>query len=153
MSKLEQQIAGWREQMLSAGIQTPVPLEELEIHLREEIGRRVNSGADEQRAFEISVQQMGRPELLNREFNKSERNIMTKRLIASVGIFILLLGVTMILPALGKHKQRNVAALSAGASYVSLTWMDDEKFGLALGTTFALAGATTMLFGFKQRKA
>ena len=26
----------WRRQMIAAGIKTPVPLEELEIHLREE---------------------------------------------------------------------------------------------------------------------
>ena len=38
MSDLEQSIAEWRKQMLAAGIETPVPLEELEIHLREDIG-------------------------------------------------------------------------------------------------------------------
>ena len=37
MFSLEKSIAGWREQMLAAGIKAPVPLEELEIHLREEI--------------------------------------------------------------------------------------------------------------------
>ena len=37
MFNLEQAIAEWRQQMLATGIQTPVPLEELEIHLREEI--------------------------------------------------------------------------------------------------------------------
>jgi hypothetical protein len=30
--------------MLAAGIETPLPLEELEIHLREEIERQVKSG-------------------------------------------------------------------------------------------------------------
>ena len=37
MFGLEQAIADWRQQMLAAGIKTPVPLEELEIHLREDI--------------------------------------------------------------------------------------------------------------------
>ena len=37
-------IAEWREQMLAAGIKTPVPLEELEIHLREEIEQQMKSG-------------------------------------------------------------------------------------------------------------
>ena len=37
MFDLEQSIAEWRRQMLAAGIKTPVPLEELEIHLREDI--------------------------------------------------------------------------------------------------------------------
>lgn len=35
MFDLEQSIAEWRRQMLAAGIKTPVPLEDLEIHLRE----------------------------------------------------------------------------------------------------------------------
>ena len=39
MFDLEQAIAGWRRQMLAAGIQSPVPLEELGIHLRDEIER------------------------------------------------------------------------------------------------------------------
>jgi hypothetical protein len=39
MFELEQAITGWRRQMLAAGIKTPVPLEELEIHLRDEIER------------------------------------------------------------------------------------------------------------------
>jgi len=37
MFSLEKSISEWRRQMLAAGIKTPVPLEELEIHLREEI--------------------------------------------------------------------------------------------------------------------
>ena len=37
MLNLEQKISEWRKQMLAVGIQAPVPLEELEIHLREEI--------------------------------------------------------------------------------------------------------------------
>ena len=37
MFDLEKAIANWRKQMLAAGIKMPAPLEELEIHLREEI--------------------------------------------------------------------------------------------------------------------
>ena len=44
MFDLEQSIAEWRRQMLAAGIKTPVPLEELEIHLREEIEQQMKSG-------------------------------------------------------------------------------------------------------------
>jgi len=39
MFELEKSIADWRRQMLAAGIKSPLPLEELEIHLREEIER------------------------------------------------------------------------------------------------------------------
>ena len=52
MFSLEQSISEWRKQMLAAGIQTPVPLEELEVHLRDEIEQQIKSGSDEQQAFE-----------------------------------------------------------------------------------------------------
>jgi hypothetical protein len=41
MFDLEKSIAEWRTQMLAAGIKTPVPMEELEIHLREEIEQQM----------------------------------------------------------------------------------------------------------------
>ena len=55
MFNLEQSLADWRQQMLAAGIKTPVPLEELETHLREEIERQMKSGLPKQEAFEISA--------------------------------------------------------------------------------------------------
>jgi hypothetical protein len=153
MFDLEKSIANWRTQMLAARIKTPVPLEELEIHLREEIEQQLNSGLNKQDAFAISVRQIGDPKILEREFKKSKRNIMKKRLIIGIGIFVLFLGVTMILPALGKHKQRNYVAFSTGANYFSLPWAPDEKYGLALGTAFVVCGAGTTIFSFKRRKA
>lgn len=76
MSDLEQSIADWRRQMLAAAIKTPVPLEELEIHLHDEIERHVKSGANAQMAFEMSVRQIGQPEVLNSEFKRIERTSM-----------------------------------------------------------------------------
>jgi hypothetical protein len=70
MFDLEQSIADWRKQMLAAGIKTPVPLEELEIHLRDEIERQMKSGSSEQNAFEVSVQKIGSENSLNDEFEK-----------------------------------------------------------------------------------
>jgi hypothetical protein len=70
MPDLEQSIADWRRQMLTAGIKTPVPLEELEIHLREEIGRLVKTGLDEQKAFDAAVQKMGPAQAIRNEFEK-----------------------------------------------------------------------------------
>ena len=49
--------------MLTAGVEMPVPLEELESHLREEIDQEMKSGLNEQTAFEFSVQRIGRPPL------------------------------------------------------------------------------------------
>jgi len=71
MFDLEKSIAEWRKQMLAAGIKAPVPLEELEIHLREEISRQIKSGLSEQKAFEISVQRIGQAQALKFEFEKA----------------------------------------------------------------------------------
>jgi cation transport ATPase len=59
--------------MLAAGIKTPVPLEELEIHLREEIERQIKSGLNEQNAFEISRQQIGAANMMKTEFEKVDQ--------------------------------------------------------------------------------
>ena len=73
MFNLEQSIAEWRKQMLVAGIKSPVPLEELEIHLREEIERQIKSGMEVQQAFEMTVSQMGQAKELKTEFAKGRR--------------------------------------------------------------------------------
>ncbi len=70
MFDLEQSIADWRKQMLAAGIKTPVPLEELEIHLREEIELQMKAGTNPPQAFENSVQRMGHADELKVEFKK-----------------------------------------------------------------------------------
>jgi predicted membrane channel-forming protein YqfA (hemolysin III family) len=98
MFDLNQAIAEWRKQMLAAGIQTPVPLEELEIHLREEIERQMKSGLSEPQAFEISTRRIGQPQVLQREFKKDERIIMKK-----LGIFAGLIGAVIILRILTEH--------------------------------------------------
>jgi hypothetical protein len=70
MFNLEQSIEEWRQQMLAAGIKSPVPLEELESHLREEIDRQIQSGIKEQQAFEVTVFQIGQGKELKTEFIK-----------------------------------------------------------------------------------
>ena len=72
MFNLESSITAWRQQMLAAGVQTPVPLEELELHLREDIEQRLQSGSDEQSAFESAVQKIGGASPLQNEFAKVE---------------------------------------------------------------------------------
>ena len=70
MFNLETAIGEWRQQMLAAGILAPVPLEELESHLREEINQQMKAGFDEQEAFELAEQQIGQPKILKSEFQK-----------------------------------------------------------------------------------
>jgi hypothetical protein len=71
MFDLEQSIAEWRKQMLAAGIPSPAPLEELENHLREDIGRLMKSGANPSQAFEIAAKNVGPGPALKREFKKT----------------------------------------------------------------------------------
>ena len=58
--------------MLAAGIETPVPLDELEIHLREEIEQQMKSGLSEQETFNSAVQKIGQAHLVQNEFKKVE---------------------------------------------------------------------------------
>jgi hypothetical protein len=95
MFNIDKSIAEWRKQMLAAGIQTPVPLDELEIHLREENERLKKSGVDERTAFENAVHQTGQPQALKGEFNKIETPFM-KTVLTCVPV--LLIGIAAQLP-------------------------------------------------------
>jgi hypothetical protein len=71
MFNLEQSITEWRKQMLAAGIKTPVPLAELEIHLREQVDQLGHSGLADEKAFQLAVQQLGLGKDLEAEFAKA----------------------------------------------------------------------------------
>ena len=79
MFNLEPSIAEWRKQMLAAGIKTPVPLEELESHLREDIEQQVRSGINAEPAFAAAVQRIGQPGALKTEFKKGCRAKWNRR--------------------------------------------------------------------------
>jgi hypothetical protein len=70
MMNLEQAIAEWRRQMLAAGINNPVPLEELESHLRQDIHALVSAGKEESEAFQLAVSRLGSPAAVRIEFSK-----------------------------------------------------------------------------------
>jgi len=84
MFDLEQAIVEWRRQMLAAGIQTPVPLEELESHLREDIETLRSSGVPELQAFPLAVSRLGTPGSMQTEFNKVKRTSLD---FATIGAF------------------------------------------------------------------
>jgi F0F1-type ATP synthase assembly protein I len=73
MFDLETEIVEWRKQMLSAGIKSPVPLDELEGHLREEIERQVKSGGNDEAAFKNALEKIGAARALKVEFAKVEK--------------------------------------------------------------------------------
>jgi hypothetical protein len=118
MFEFEKSVGAWRQQMLAAGIKTPAPLEELEIHLREEIERQVKSGLNEQKAFEISVQRVGQPEIITSEFNKTERLFMNRTAKVGVGVAGVLIGMALTIPGSVQLRDELVMA--------------DGKFGLWL---------------------
>jgi hypothetical protein len=118
MFEFEKSVGAWRQQMLAAGIKTPAPLEELEIHLREEIERQVKSGLNEQKAFEISVQRIGQPEIIMSEFNKTERLFMNRTAKVGVGVAGVLIGMALTIPGSVQLRDELVMA--------------DGKFGLWL---------------------
>ncbi len=140
MFNLEQSIANWRQQMLAAGIKAPVPLEELENHLREEIERQTNLGLNAQSAFEISARQIGQPKALNNEFKKGERTLMKRTLIILLGIFAVLFGPAVFLPALAKHNHQGVSG-------------SEVIVPMVVGVVITLIGVGTALYGCKKRKA
>lgn len=70
MFNLNQSIAEWRKRMAAGGIKTPAVLDELENHLREDVQRQVESGADEKNSFQAAEQRIGKSDLLKAEFAK-----------------------------------------------------------------------------------
>ncbi len=125
--------------MLAAGIKTPVPLEELEIHLREEIERQMKSGLDWQTAFEFSVRQIGQPKALNGEFRKSERTFMKRTMIILIGILGVLIGTAMVLPALHLYNEQGM--------------VHNATVGFLFGIPVTLIGVGAAIYGFKKREA
>ena len=79
MFDLEQAVVDWRKQMLAAGIKTPVPLEELESHLREEIEQQIKSGQSEQSAFAVAAQRIGLAQSLKAEFKNAGDVVIERR--------------------------------------------------------------------------
>ena len=102
MFTLEKSIAEWEKQMLAAGIKTPVPLEELEIHLREEIERR-KWEMNEERAFEIAVRCIGKASTLNNEFQKANLSAPKRTISVAMGVYVVFAGSYLILSLVAQN--------------------------------------------------
>ena len=75
----------------AAGIQTPVPLDELEVHLREDIAQQMQSGLGAPQAFGIAVKKIGQAPELKREFRKVSAPMEIPKIIQLAGtIFVAL---------------------------------------------------------------
>ncbi len=146
MFDLKEKIAQWRQQMLAAGIQSPVPLEELEGHLHEEIERQLKSGLDEQTAFNSAMQTIGSAPTLQIEFMKIESTQEIRRW----KLFeVLFLATTFLIPLIVGSQafyfkdggfsemaaSQQAAILAAAITFSLLTWvmqMSCRKFSVIL---------------------
>ena len=137
MFDLEQAIAQWRRQMLDAGIRTPVPLEELESHLREDIEQLTRSGLNARRAYEVAVQNIGAGRQLNREFKKGH---MKKTALIIIGFVVFAVGMALVTPAMAHY--RDHGAMTA-----------ENLRNLLLGLVITGAGIGTAAWSFKKRQA
>lgn len=96
MFDLEQAIVDWRQRMLAAGITTPVPLEELEIHLRDEIEEQAQLGLGDEEAFNAAVHKMGEARPIQNEFKKVGKG---KRILRSIMLIFGWLAASYVLAA------------------------------------------------------
>ena len=140
MFNLEQAITEWRRQMLAAGIKTPVPLEELESHLREEVEWQVQSGMEARQAFDLAVQRVGKAGALGAEFRKvnvsTKRNLMIRTTAILAALFGSVLGGAMVLPALGRW--RDTGTLHLGP--------------LVVGCALALMAGCAVIYGVRTHR-
>jgi hypothetical protein len=120
MFDLDQTISEWRRQMLAAGIETPVPLEELEIHLREDVEQGMRSGLTAQAAFETAVQRMGQADGLKAEFKKAGKTNRYSRInhnavyVAALFIFLITWQFLNLVPTPGLDSRTLVAYFQTG---------------------------------------
>ena len=140
MFKMEQEIAAWRRQMLAAGIKTPVPLDELESHLRDEVEQQVQSGLSAPEAFGAAIQRLGQASALQIEFKKVEVTERTqmKRIVAILAaLFGMVFGLGMVLPQLGQWSRTGVVHSPAF---------------LLLGVALVIVGGSATFYGIRAHR-
>src|SRR5689334_5834145 len=132
MFNLDHAITEWRRQMIAGGIKTPVPLDELESHLREDIERQTKSGLREAEAFRISVEKMGQARVIESEFKKveaikEERDWKLKQKLILICVSVISLGMSgLVLSKEGSLSEMNsehrLSCLVGVAVFSLLVW-------------------------------
>jgi hypothetical protein len=140
MFDLEQSIAEWRQQMLAAGIKSPLLLDELESHLREEVDLQKHTGFDAQFCFDIAVRQIGKAPSIKTEFIKIERNSMKRSMFILLGIFGVLVGMALVTPAMAWFRDHH-------------TMPADILAHLLIGLLIVTSGLGSGIYGLKKRNA
>ncbi len=123
--------------MLAAGIKTPVPLEELEIHLREDIAQQMQSGLSAQQAFGMAMKKIGQASELKREFKKVSAPMEIQEVIKLAGVIFVAVALVcplfMFLPCLQARELSLTTRMLALAVYAItvaasvLSWRYNHK--------------------------
>lgn len=131
-------MSNWRRQMVAAGVNAVEAIEELEIHLREEIEQRTRSGAGAQDAFESAVRRVGTASALGAEFGKIKATKRSKQMIRTMAILAALfgtvLGGSLVMPALGRWRDTGVLVL----------------WPVLVGSLLAVIAACVVVYGVKK---
>ena len=143
MHNLDNDIAGWRQQMFAAGIKSAEVLDELESHLRDDIERRIRAGADAARVFRVAVAQFGPPKSLKAEFEKvqnKERKFMKRGLIISAGVIGIMVGMALVMPAVAQYRHEGAMK-------------NEEPWLFLFGCLLTLAGVAAAIRSLKRARA
>jgi hypothetical protein len=170
MFNLEQAIAEWRREMIAAGIKTPVPLEELESHLREDVEQQRRTGVDTEEAFRLAAERIGKAENVREEFGKIEDAKRTRNrerlrrwsVIAGTGFVFTMMSITWYFGARSGKMEITwvevVLALGAMAAILAFDWVgrsvskylpvihDGWILAIALGALFSERYCSGFLF-------
>lgn len=79
--------------MMAGGIKDPAVLDELESHLREEIEQQMRAGANEESAFSIAQQKIGRARELKTEFRKNRFASVLEKLMIAIAVLVAAFGI------------------------------------------------------------
>lgn len=143
MNDVEKAISAWREQLFTTGIKSRTVLDELENHLREDIGRQVRSGTAVASAFANASRRIGTAGRLKEEFDRignDERKHMKRKLMIGAGVIGVLIGMALVMPAVAQYRQ-------IGAMHKNEPWL------FLLGSLMTLAGGATTLRNLRRKRA
>lgn len=152
MFNLDQSILEWRRQMLAADINSPVPLDELETHLRDEIEQQAKSGVSEAEAFRAAVEKIGQAQTLKSEFDIAvesrktsliNHNRLYSTILAILALFNANQAINLLRSQISLHKFQSLAGrLPPGLNAASHPWL----------TAFILAYTVAMAVTFFARR-
>jgi hypothetical protein len=151
MPDFEEKIAAWRRQMQAAGIKTPVPLDELESHLRDEVEQQVQSGLSAPEAFAAAAERVGQAAALKSEFarvggtKEARRKYLWRGAALGVGMFVAGIGLCyfFVLPLIMPANERYAAWLGVG----DLQWRGRPYVSFVCKLTFGFGAAFALPVG------